>query len=127
MREIHKKAPNAKILLMGYPRLLEADGSCVPGIGTEEASWLNQIAEEVMMPMMRSVAEELRPAGVPVYFSSPINYFAGQAICGDPETIHAVVQNTTAGDKPKTLGLFPPSAQSFHPKIAGTTNYANAA
>lgn len=128
VRQIRLKAPNAKILLMGYPKLLENSGSCVLGIGTAEAPWLNDLSSAVMAPMMQGVADNLRTTvGIPVYFSNPISDFAGKAICGSPESIHAIVENTTAGDKPKTLGLLPPSSQSFHPKIGGTTLYATSA
>lgn len=126
LREINKKAPNAKIMLMGYPKLLENDGSCVPGIGTAEAPWLNDMVGLTMNPMMQSLANSLTGAGIPVTFANPIADFAGMAICGSPESIHGIVTNKTAGDKPSILDQ-PTSSQSFHPKIGGTTLYANAA
>ena len=126
LREIHKKAPNAKIMLMGYPRLFENDGSCVLGIGTDEAPWLNDMVSLTMNPMMQSVAHDLSAAGIPVTFSNPISDFAGKAICGSPESINGIVASKTAGDKPQILGI-PPSSQSFHPKIPGGALYGTSA
>ncbi|MFD5190017.1 hypothetical protein ACFWMU_18055 [Streptomyces sp. NPDC058357] len=83
---IHQQAPNAKIVLMGYPRLFEKDGQCAgaAGIGTEEGPWLNEMAD--------NLAEEMRGAagdtGSYAVFADPRAAFAGQAVCGDPETIH---------------------------------------
>ncbi|WP_431918360.1 hypothetical protein [Nonomuraea jabiensis] len=42
-------------------------------------------------------------------------YFAGKAICGNPETIHGIVKDHTPGDEP--VAKAPASARSFHPKI----------
>ncbi|GIF23180.1 hypothetical protein BJ973_000464 [Actinoplanes tereljensis] len=112
LQEIHKRAPNAKIMLMGYPRLFENDGQCVIGIGTDEAPWINQMSTDVVAPMMKGVADDLRAAGTPVYFGNPTSYFTGQAICGSPETIHGIRSDVN---------------ESFHPKLAGTTHYADAA
>ncbi|GAA0549925.1 hypothetical protein GCM10010172_35020 [Paractinoplanes ferrugineus] len=112
LREIRKRAPNAKIMLMGYPKLFENNGQCVIGIGTDEAPWLNQMSTDIVAPMMKGVADGLRAGGFPVYFADPTIYFAGQAICGSPETIHGIRSDVN---------------ESFHPKLAGTTHYADAA
>ena len=121
LAEIHKKAPNAKIVLMGYPKLFENNGQCIPGIGTEEAPWLNQMGD-TMATMMGQAATDATALGTVTRFANPITFFQGQGICGSPvESVHGIVTSLTAGDK-----RVPPSAQSFHPKISGTTLYANA-
>ena len=121
--EIRKKAPNAKVLLMGYPLLFEADGQCVPGIGTAEAPWLRDTGNHLATEM-NNATNLARAAGVDVRFSDPRDDFAGQAVCGNPEKIHAVVApwNRTPGEAPSAVN---PSQQSFHPKIDGQQLYAN--
>ncbi|MFE1578682.1 SGNH/GDSL hydrolase family protein [Streptomyces fradiae] len=84
LRALHEKAPNAKIVLMGYPRLPEKNGSCVLGIGTGEAPWLNEMGDVVATEMKGAVSD----AGSYAVFADPRSAFAGQAICGDPETMH---------------------------------------
>jgi hypothetical protein len=117
---VHVRAPNAKIALMGYPLLLENQGQCVPGIGTSEAPWMNQMGDRLALRMGEAATE----SGTWVRFSDPRTNFAGKAICGTPEEmVHGIVVDKTPGDLPTTQQ--PPSAQSFHPKITGTTLYAN--
>ncbi|MFF6998860.1 hypothetical protein ACFY93_28430 [Streptomyces sp. NPDC008313] len=117
LRALHDQAPNAKIVLMGYPRLLENSGSCVVGIGTEEAPWLNEMGDVVAEEMKGAVSD----TGSYAVFADPRAAFAGQAICGDPETIHGIVVtgHSRADSKPTSM-------KSFHPKIAGTAHYAAA-
>ncbi|MFG3210889.1 hypothetical protein [Streptomyces tendae] len=117
LRALHDQAPNAKIVLMGYPRLLEKKGSCVIGIGTEEAPWLNEMGDVVAAEMKGAVSD----TGSYAVFADPRAAFAGQAICGDPETIHGIVVtgHSRADSKPTSM-------KSFHPKIAGTAHYAAA-
>jgi hypothetical protein len=127
LQQIHQHAPNARILLMGYPKLLEADGACIPGLGTEETPWLNDLTLNVMRPMEQAVATSLTASGTQVMFGDPAADFEGKGICGNPEHIRGIVEDTTYGDRPKTLGLYPPSNQSFHPNTDGTTDYASTA
>jgi lysophospholipase L1-like esterase len=122
LQEVRKKAPNARILLMGYPKLMERSGSCVVGIGTDEAPWINDMSG-LLNQHMAEAATRATAAGIPTWFSNPISVFTGKAICGDPETIHNIVMDSTPGDP---QGLLAPSNQSFHPKNEGTTLYADA-
>ncbi|MFI6759320.1 SGNH/GDSL hydrolase family protein [Micromonospora sp. NPDC050417] len=119
LRQIHERAPNAKIMLMGYPRLLENHGTCIFGIGAAEAPWLNSTADYLAAKMDEAV-QEVKAEGVQVWFGNPIARFAGKAVCGDPETVNGVIAEQTPGEKPS-----PTSQQSFHPKISGAGIYAD--
>ena len=123
LTEIRRRAPNARIVLMGYPRLLNNQGACMAGINPSEGAWIDDMADE-MATTMSEVASAASAQGIPTWFSDPRDEFDGKGICGDPATIHGIVTNTTAGDKPKNLLQLPPSQQSFHPKISGATLYA---
>jgi hypothetical protein len=120
---VHALAPNAKIVLMGYPRLLTGDGSCVEGLFPAETTWLNGMAD-LLDEQMYATAAEATEAAAPTWFSDPRAAFIFQGVCGDPETIHGIVTDKTPGDEP--LPSSPTSLQSFHPKISGATNYAKA-
>lgn len=123
LNALHTAAPNAKIVLMGYPRLLEAAGQCVPGIGTAEAAWLNDMSDLVAREMKGSVDDANAQYSANAVFADPRAAFAGKAICGDPETIHGIVMTGhSEADNAKLL----PSMKSFHPKTSGTTHYARA-
>ncbi|MGI5214470.1 hypothetical protein [Plantactinospora sp. CA-290183] len=128
LRAIAQEAPNAKIMLMGYPELMDNDGNCVEwlgyGISDSEADWINQTGRE-LSDVLGEIAAAARTAGIQARFADPIANmdFAGQAICGNPETIHGIVAAKTDGEVPDEP--LQPSQQSFHPKVTGTTNYAS--
>lgn len=121
---INDIAPQAKIVLMGYPILFEKSGSCVTGILDSEAAWINEMGH-LMLQAMDEAVTEVRKAepGLDVRFSNPKEFFKGRGICGDFATVgmHPIVIAKTPGDNPSE----PVSAQSFHPNIAGARLYAN--
>ncbi|QXE35932.1 NocE [Streptomyces sp. GMY02] len=118
LNQIKNRAPNARIVLVGYPKLLTGLGSCIPGIGSEEAPWLN---DEIAPHLTREMAAAAAAAGAE--FVDPGPDFMGKAICGDPESIHGIVSTgrSEADNSPPQ-----PSMKSFHPKISGARLYANA-
>ncbi|MEU5429694.1 NocE [Streptomyces olivoreticuli] len=123
MKAIHAKAPNARIVLMGYPILLEKAGSCIPGVGSAEAPWINEMGD-LMLQVMQDATADANAAGANVTFSNPKEFFKGKAVCGDPERIHGIVLDKTPGDNPSTSDQ-PASGQSFHPKVEGARLYAD--
>lgn len=126
---LHQKAPNAKIVLMGYPKLLEKDGSCVIGIGTEEAPWLNGMADTLAAEMQGAVNDANTAYSAKAVFSDPRDEFAGKAICGDPEDVNGIVLSGHSKADNRDWDWLPgnvaPSMKSFHPKIAGARLYAD--
>ncbi|MGW6455707.1 golvesin C-terminal-like domain-containing protein [Streptomyces sp. NPDC055078] len=127
---IQTRAPFAKIVLMGYPRLLEGSGGCVTGIGTEEAPWLNRMADTLATEMQGAVNDARALYGMNVSFSDPRHDFAGKAICGNPETVHGIVLSGHSKADNRDWQWLPgnvaPSMKSFHPKPAGARLYADA-
>lgn len=138
IKEIAKRAPNAKIVLMGYPKLIEGvdsepEFSCVDGIGGDEGNWLNQMGQlmsDTLQQLVGTSSYGLRAAGYKVWYANPIASFAGKAVCGSPESVHGLVWTRTTSDPPceadRPLNCLAPSAQSFHPKASGTDLYRNA-
>ncbi|WP_249924299.1 SGNH/GDSL hydrolase family protein [Streptomyces alboniger] len=124
LNEIHKRAPNARIVLMGYPQLLSGKGQCIPGIGTEEAPWLNTVADTLDEEMKGAVADVVTTSGVNAVFADPRSDFEGKAVCGDPEMVHGIVK--TGLSKADNTGVLEVGMASFHPKIGGARLYANA-
>jgi hypothetical protein len=129
LRKLHDRAPNARIVLVGYPRLLERNGDCLEAVGqfvgldVAEAIWLNSVADQLAGEMADAVAMA-RDKGVDAAFADPREPFRGKAICGLPETIHGIVGPwaKTPGEDPSPA--VPVSAQGFHPKPEGTSIYA---
>ncbi|MFE9747176.1 GDSL-type esterase/lipase family protein [Saccharothrix saharensis] len=118
VEQIRRKAPAARIVLMGYPRLFELSAACVIGVDSNEAQWMNDMADQLNTALSQVAAE----AGVHVGFSDPRDEFTGKGVCGSPESIRNIVGpwNRTPGEKP----LAEPSQQSFHPNTDGQVLYA---
>ncbi|WP_329583958.1 SGNH/GDSL hydrolase family protein [Kitasatospora sp. NBC_01250] len=151
LQEIHKRAPNARIVLMGYPPLFENHGNCLQnrlnsavitaygilgplGAGVAgaadiaasvhigpDADWMDQIAF-TLNSALGDAAGVARQSGIPVTFSDPTAVFAGKAICGSPQSINDFVLTKAAGENPSN----PVSGQSFHPTANGATLYGQA-
>lgn len=125
--EIHQEAPNAQVVLMGYPELFaSADCFAGPGAFDEDVEWLNEIARVLDVSMGAAVVRANGAAGVDfAKFTDPRPAFSGRGICQmSPEYIHGFVQDKTPGE---ATGPFtnPVSQQSFHPTIVGYQAYAD--
>ncbi|MFF9405887.1 hypothetical protein ACF1B0_10180 [Streptomyces anandii] len=123
LNAIHAAAPHAKIILMGYPELLSAGGQCIPGIGTEEAPWLNSVADLLDGEMKGAAADSATQKGTNVVFADPRSEFQGKTVCGDPEDVNGIVK--TGLSHADNSGNLEVGMASFHPKIAGARLYAN--
>ncbi|WP_392965953.1 SGNH/GDSL hydrolase family protein [Streptomyces sp. LN245] len=121
LTRIHNLAPNARVVLMGYPRMMSGAGGCIDLVDGDENQWLNSVAD-TLDEEMRNAASDVASTGANVVFADPRTEFDGKAICGNPETVNGIVQNGRSqadNDSPN------PAMASFHPKIAGARLYAN--
>lgn len=85
LREIQAKAPNAQIVLMGYPQLITIPGdgvSCVVGVDAREIDWLNSVADVLATEMQGAAAD----AGTYAHSSNPGQDFVGKSVRSDPES-----------------------------------------
>jgi hypothetical protein len=120
VQQIHKLAPNAKIVLMGYPELVAKDKQCVSLLDPSEASWIDSMSV-YMNQQLAGVAADATTAGAPTTFADPVPAFAGKGACGSPAGINNLILLAhTPGDDPAVTQ----SAQSFHPNGVGTGLYA---
>ncbi|WP_405643796.1 GDSL-type esterase/lipase family protein [Streptomyces sp. NBC_00019] len=124
LRAIHEQAPNARIVLMGYPALLDPDQSCSspPLVNDSETIWLNGVADRLATQMSAAVADANSQYLANAVFADPRAAFAGRAICSTTpanEAIHGVV--LIDHSKADSSGA---SMKSFHPNIAGAQLYA---
>lgn len=130
LTEIHKKAPNAKIVLMGYPELFQSGSSCV-FIDDLQRGWLNEVAYMLATAMQNGVAayQAANPGAPASTFANPMPAFDGHNLCTSNNYVNGMITQLTPGDtyamkvpiSGTQVGL---SMQSFHPNKAGTTAYA---
>lgn len=102
---VRSKAPNAKVVIVGYPRIFNGeDCNAFTWFSPAEQSRLNAMAD--LLNSKLAAAASARGFS----FANPTNRFIGHAVCGDPEWIN---------------GLSNPISESFHPKAVGhSSGYA---
>ncbi|TWD84234.1 GDSL-like lipase/acylhydrolase family protein [Kribbella amoyensis] len=102
---IKSRASNAKIVVVGYPRLFNGT-DCNAGtfFSAAEMTRLNQTAD-----LLNSrIGTAAGAAGFA--FVNPTSAFIGHAVCGSPEWVN---------------GLSNPVSESYHPNVTGQASYAN--
>ncbi len=114
LQQIKMKAPNAKIVMMAYPRLFgdEGDLFCADGMDSEETAMLNGFADTLKAQTQAAITE----SGLSqVYFADPTNAFINHAVCADDEYLNGFM------DSPQSPGddSWPVSMNSFHPNDVG--------
>ena len=102
---IRSKAPNAKVVVVGYPRIFNGE-DCNAGtwFSPSEETRLNQTAD-----LLNSKLSS-RAAAKGFGFVNPTSSFVGHAVCDSTEWIN---------------GLSNPIRESYHPNRNGQTGYAN--
>jgi len=96
---IRAKAPNAKVVVVGYPRIFNGtDCNLLTWFSGSEMTRLNQTADQ----LDSTIAAAAEWAGFG--FVSPVQAFVGHAVCDRPEWIN---------------GLSSPITESFHPNRSG--------
>jgi len=102
---IKSKAPNAKVVIVGYPRLFMGE-DCNAGtfFSASEMTRLNQTAD--LLNSKTSAAAAAKGFA----FANPTSRFTGHAVCNNPEWIN---------------GLSNPTGESYHPNRTGhSSGYA---
>lgn len=95
---IDSRAPSAKVVVLGYPRLYMLDGECVAGLSETERAALNSASD-----LLNNVTSQ-RAAGHGYSFGNPTSAFTGHEICSGDSWIHSVSF---------------PIGESYHPTAAG--------
>lgn len=132
LKAIRAKAPNAKIVLMGYPQLLTTGtwlgmggnlNNCTVGINSSERDWMvTQI--DLMAGQMKLATQNVAAAvGGSVTFADARPTFGPKGACASPALINDEVITRTDGDPPLATDN-PASAESFHPNPLGANTYA---
>jgi hypothetical protein len=96
---IRSKAPNAKVVVVGYPRIFNGeDCNAATWFSPQEETRLNQTAD---LLNSRTSAQATAKG---FSFANPTSRFVGHAVCDDPEWIN---------------GLSNPVSESYHPNKPG--------
>ncbi|THA76418.1 SGNH/GDSL hydrolase family protein [Streptomyces sp. A0642] len=98
---IHSRAPQAHVVVLGYPRFYKIGGSCVAGLTEKERTAIND-ASAVLNGV---IAKQAANAGFA--FSSVVDEFTGHELCSGDAWLHSVSI---------------PIENSYHPKAVGQSN-----
>ncbi|MBT2900804.1 SGNH/GDSL hydrolase family protein [Streptomyces sp. McG3] len=95
---IRARAPQAQVVVLGYPRFYQLSGSCIAGLSEAERTAINN-ASDVLNDVLAK-----RSADAGFTFSSVVDEFTGHELCSGDAWLHSV-----------TVPIY----NSYHPKAAG--------
>lgn len=98
---IHSRAPQAHVVVLGYPRFYKLSGSCIAGLTETERGAINN-ASNVLNGVLAK-----RAADAGFTFSSVVDEFTGHELCSGDAWIHSV-----------SIPIY----NSYHPKAIGQSN-----
>ncbi|PPF20898.1 hypothetical protein [Rathayibacter sp. AY1A7] len=147
-KETAAKAPNAKILVQGYPMLFEQGTTCI-NVLTSQRTWLNAFSTTLNSTISSAVSSTNSALSTNrIIYSNAQTKFSGHNLCSDVEdqrqnastparygqsAINGLIfTDSTKGDGVNLKqmlyeqNLLYPSAQSIHPNKYGTDLYAQA-
>ncbi|MEU6984444.1 SGNH/GDSL hydrolase family protein [Streptomyces sp. NPDC046324] len=81
---IRSKAPNARVVVLGYPRFYKIGGSCVAGLSENERRVINEGSD------ILNAATAKRAADHGYTFASVVPAFTGHEICSGSAWLHSV-------------------------------------
>ncbi|MFF7850154.1 SGNH/GDSL hydrolase family protein [Streptomyces sp. NPDC090109] len=96
---IRSKAPNARVIVLGYPRFYQLNGTCVAGLSEGERRAINGASDHL------NAAVAKRAADHGYTFVSVVSAFTGHEICSGSAWLHSV----------NWLNI----GESYHPTAAG--------
>ncbi|WP_097868184.1 SGNH/GDSL hydrolase family protein [Streptomyces sp. rh34] len=95
---IRARAPQAQVVVLGYPRFYKLSGSCFAGLSEAERTAINN-ASDVLNDVLAK-----RSADAGFTFSGVVDEFTGHELCSGDAWLHSVTV---------------PIHNSYHPKAAG--------
>ncbi|GAB3001009.1 SGNH family lipase [Streptomyces pseudoechinosporeus] len=116
-RTIHEKAPNARIVVLGYPKLFDEAGTCtvlekVFNPSATVRKEMNEASVELNQTIHAAVADVGGTAGRKIQFAEIQEFFDGRGICSaDPFLTEPVTVGVSA------------LADSYHPNKKGHEAY----
>lgn len=135
LREIGEKAPNALVVMAGYPRIFRPAANCTNAFDSQETSALADLAD-YMANRQKQAVDNVRFHPIwAIAEANPISAFTGHGVCDGTPWIHNLRDGPLGegdfhqGDRSSKMCIWNDvlcvSRESFHPNGAGTSGYAS--
>ncbi|MEU5411310.1 SGNH/GDSL hydrolase family protein [Streptomyces clavifer] len=95
---ITSRAPQARVVVLGYPRFYKLSGNCIAGLTETERGAINN-ASNILNEVLAK-----RAANAGFTFSSVVDEFTGHELCSGDAWIHSVTVPITNSYHPKAVG-----------------------
>jgi lysophospholipase L1-like esterase len=95
---IRSRAPQARVVVLGYPRFYKLSGTCIAGLTETERAAINN-ASDVLNGVLAK-----RAANAGFTYSSVVDEFTGHELCSGDSWLHSVTFPTGNSYHPKTIG-----------------------
>jgi lysophospholipase L1-like esterase len=119
---IRGKAPSAKVVVVGYPRIFNGeDCNALTWFSPSEETRLNQTADQLNARL--SAAASAAGFG----FANPTSAFIGHAVCGSPEWLNGLSNPISESYHPNRTGHASGYTPLVSPKLTGVAVVASAA
>jgi len=118
---IRSKAPNAKVVVAGYPRIFNGE-DCHP------LTWFSPSEETRLNQTANLLNARLRAAAVTAGFTwaNPTSAFVGHAVCDSPPWLNGLTNPVNESFHPNRTGHSSGYTPLVSPKLTGTTVIASA-
>jgi hypothetical protein len=129
-KQIHTLAPNAEIIVLGYPLLFPqgATSSCKIGsvagvpvtMNSQDQNWLNQMGSLLNSNIATAVSWAKTYDGADIHYVNPTSAFTGHDVCSSSSWILPLSSFVVTGS-----GFSLVNTGSFHPNQTGQAEYAD--
>ncbi|MFI2644485.1 SGNH/GDSL hydrolase family protein [Streptomyces sp. NPDC018610] len=128
LAEVHTEAPNAQIVLLGYPMLYNTDYACTSLFSADQRTSLHDWGAALNADEQDAVATSADATGGKAVFYDPAPQFDGHLLCDDDEALHGFTKTPSSdiASDPWWAVTSPASMESFHPNAEGAQLYATA-
>lgn len=112
---IHSRAPNAKIIVLGYPKLFQDNPAVCQALLPVDQAWMNQMSGALNQSISAAigVVKQNDPT-INIKFVDPTTVFLGHSICDSVPWINGIIAHSSSGS-----GTSVPGTGSFHPTAPG--------
>jgi len=128
LAQVHTAAPNARIVLLGYPLLFDPSLTCTSIFTEQQMELLHDWGADLNADEQAAVAQSADATNGEAVFWAPDSEFDGHLLCDSDEALHGFTEapSDDIASDPNWSATSPSSMESYHPNGEGAQLYAAA-